>query len=162
MQAGKILVAKHHGTFVIKMVGDVRLTLCTTIDDYFDEIFSSPEFTGVVIDLSEAEGIDSTSLGLLAKLAIQAKKRYQLIPIIVSPNPCITRLLDSMGFDKVFAIRDKIEQVASGALGELPVKCADEDCVRSKIIEAHRVLMALNEKNRQTFSSLVSTLETLR
>ena len=40
MQAGKILVAQHQGAFVIKLVGDVRLTLCTTIDDYFSEMFS--------------------------------------------------------------------------------------------------------------------------
>ncbi len=162
MQTGKILVAQHQGAFVIKLVGDVRLTLCTTIDDYFNEMFSSPDFIGVVTDLSEAEGIDSTSLGLLAKLAIQAKQRYQLVPIIISPNPNITRLLDSMGFAKVFEIREEVCQHAAEDLGELPVICADEDCVRSKIIEAHRVLMEMNEENRETFSALMTTLEASR
>ena len=155
-------MAQHQGAFVIKLVGDVRLTLCTTIDEYFDEMFSNPDFIGVVIDLSEAEGIDSTSLGLLAKLAIQAKQRYQLVPIILSPNPDITRLLDSMGFAKVFDIRQDIAGHTTDDLGELPVVCADEDCVRNKVIEAHRVLMELNEKNRETFSALVSTLESSR
>lgn len=158
MPDGKILVAEHQGTFVIKLVGDVRLTLCTTIDDYFNEMFACPEFTGVLIDLSDAECIDSTSLGMLAKLAVQARHHYQLVPIIVSPNPNITRLLDSMGFGKVFDICRSVAQPEQ-TLGELPVVSADEDKVRLKIIEAHRTLMDLNEKNRETFSSLVNMLE---
>lgn len=36
---------------------------------------------------------------------------------------------------------------------------ADEDAIRNKIIEAHRVLMTLNDENHETFSALVSTLE---
>ena len=159
MQAGKILVGQYQGAFVIKLVGDVRLTLCTTIDDYFNQMFGGPDFVGVVIDLSEAEGIDSTSLGLLAKLAIQAKQLYQLIPMVVSPNPNISRLLTSMGFDKVFDICESAEKSAKGELSELAVVCGDENCVRSKIIEAHRILMNLNEENRQAFSALVTTLE---
>jgi anti-anti-sigma factor len=159
MQMGKILVAQHDGAFVIKLVGDVRLTLCNTIDDYFSEMFSCPHFVGVIIDLSESDGIDSTSLGLLAKLAIQAKLKHQLVPMIISPNPNITRLLDSMGFNKVFDICQAVEQPLDDNLGELPVINADQECTRQKIIEAHRTLMDLNEENRQTFSSLVNTLE---
>ena len=159
MQTGKILVAKHQGTFVIKLVGDVRLTLCTTIDDYFSEMFASTVVNGVVVDLSEAEGIDSTSLGLLAKLAVQAKHHYQLVPIIFSPNPSITRLLDSMGFNQVFDIHQHMGEQPCDNLGELPLKSTDETCCRSKVIEAHRVLMELNETNRETFSALVDTLE---
>lgn len=161
MEQGKILVAQHGGVSVIKLVGDVRLTLCTTIDDYFNEMFSAPGFTGVLIDLSDACCIDSTTLGMLAKLAVQSRQRYHLIPIIISPNPDITRLLDSMGFDKVFDIRAvaQAKQQNDAYSRELPLVPADEDCVRSKVIEAHRVLMELNEKNRETFSPLVSTLE---
>lgn len=162
MQAGKILVAEHQGTYVIKLVGDVRLTLCTTIDEYFNKMFTAPDFVGVVIDLSEAEGIDSTSLGLLAKLAIEARKRYQMVPIIISPNPDITRLLDSMGFDKVFEIREDSPVRLADDMGELPLVNADEDCVRCKVIEAHRTLMELNEKNREIFSDLVDSLEVSR
>lgn len=161
MQSGKILVAQHEGTFVIKFVGDVRLTLCTTIDEFFGKMFSTPGFLGVVIDLSEAEGIDSTSLGLLAKLAIHAKKQYQLTPIIICPNPNITRLLNSMGFDQVFDIRQSNETLVDTGrnLGELPLLNADLSCIKEKIIEAHRILIDMNEHNRNEFSDLVATLE---
>ena len=76
MQEGRILAASHDGAYVIRFVGDVRLTLCTTIDDYFQHMFEDPEFTSVWVDLCEAEGIDSTTLGLLAKLALKVKENY--------------------------------------------------------------------------------------
>lgn len=159
MQSGKILAAEHQGSYVIKLVGDVRLTLCTTIDDYFDSMFSCPDFVGVIIDLSEVVGIDSTSLGLLAKLAIRARKKFNLVPIILCPDPDILRLLESMGFRQVFDIREDLD-IIDDDLDELDVKSADENCIRDKIIESHRVLMEMNEKNRKTFASLMTTLET--
>ncbi|MEE8057779.1 MAG: anti-anti-sigma factor, partial [Pseudomonadales bacterium] len=97
-----------------------------------------------------------------AKLAIQAKQYYQLIPMILSPNPNISRLLYSMGFDKVFQICDTVVGQSGDGLGELPMVCANEDCVRNKILEAHRTLMDLNDKNREAFAALVTTLEASR
>lgn len=158
MQPGKILVAEHEGIFLVKMVGDVRLTLCSTIDDFFEKMFSNPAFLAVTIDVTEADGIDSTSLGLLAKLALQAKLRFQLIPSILSTNPNITRLLESMGFNKVFDIRKQPLNCADD-FGELPVIACNEEDARCKILEAHQVLMGMNEKNHATFSELVTALE---
>ena len=39
MQEGRILAATHDGAYLIRLEGDVRLTLCTTIDDYFQKMF---------------------------------------------------------------------------------------------------------------------------
>lgn len=158
MHPGKILVAEHDGSFVIKLEGDVRLTLCTTLEDFFEEMFNAPEFSSVVIDLSDTENIDSTTLGLLAKLALMAKQRYKLMPAILSTNPDITRILESMGFDRVFAIRQQPLNTDED-LGELPqVECTEEEA-RQRVLEAHRVLMGLNEQNRAKFRELVSLLE---
>ena len=70
MQPGKILVAEQGGAFVIKMVGDVRLTFCTALDDFLERMFASPGFVSVIVELGEADNIDSTTLGQLAKLAL--------------------------------------------------------------------------------------------
>jgi anti-anti-sigma factor len=160
MKMGKILVAQHLGAYVIKLVGDVRLTLCVAIDEYFNRMFDDPEFVGVVVDLSKAEGIDSTTLGMLAKLAIRAKRQFQHTPMILSPNPDINRLLSSMGFGKVFTISDSAQSAIGPAVevGELEPACNNEDCVKAKIIEAHQVLMSMNDKNKATFSALMSNL----
>lgn len=158
MQSGKMLVADYQGTYMIKLVGDVRLTLCSTIDQYLDDMLAGDGFLAVVVDLSETEGIDSTSLGLLAKIAIQAKKRCKKTPTVLSPDPNITRLLESMGFHKIFNICSQTMQTERD-LEELPVVAGDEECVRCKVVEAHKVLMGMNETNKANFEDLVTALE---
>lgn len=71
MAAGRVLVAMHQEAWVVKMVGDVRMTLCNTIDYCLQKMFDDSKFQTVIVDLTETEGIDSTSLGLLAKLSIR-------------------------------------------------------------------------------------------
>lgn len=161
MQSGKILVAQQGGAFVIKLAGDVRLTFCTTLDEFFDRMFAEPNFASVIIDLCEAENIDSTTLGQLAKLAITAKRTHRLVPVVLSTNPNITRILTSMGFERVFDIREQRPHTEE-QLAELPVVPGSETVVRDTVLEAHRVLMGMNEKNSAQFRELVCALEATR
>lgn len=158
MPGGKILVAEHQGAYVIKLVGDVRVTLCVAFDDYLEQMLVPGRFHSVIIDLSEAEGIDSTTLGLLAKVAIRAESRFRYKPVIVSTNESITRLLRSMGFDAVFDIHTRALD-SDDTLQALSVADCSEAEVRLKVIEAHRLLMGMNEENRARFSELVTSLE---
>lgn len=158
MDEGKILVADHQGAFLIKLVGDVRVTLCVAFDDYVERMLKASNFHSVVIDLSEAEGIDSTTLGLLAKVSIRAGRQYGYRPAIVSTNPSITRLIDSMGFGAVFDIRTS-RPATEEDLVSLPVVHCGEEVVRQRVIEAHRLLMGMNDDNRKRFTELVTTLE---
>ncbi|MDE1461619.1 STAS domain-containing protein [Spartinivicinus poritis] len=158
MTVGKIQFAESEGTYILKFVGDVRLTLCSTLDTFLDKMFAQPDFRSVIVDLTETEGIDSTSLGLLAKLSIQAKRRFGLIPTIVSTNEDINRVLLSMGFDQVFIlVRDQLQE--NQQMSELPCQECSEQVAKEKVLDAHKVLMSMNEKNRNTFKDLVKSLE---
>lgn len=162
MQAGRILVADHDGVYVMKFVGDVRVTLCSSLDQFVDSMFSHVNFTSVLIDLTESDGIDSTTLGLLAKLSLESKKITGSVPMIISTREGITRLLMSMGFEKVFDIHTEglgSETICDGEGGELSAVDCPEDEVKEKVIEAHKMLMSLNAKNKATFSDLVQNLE---
>ena len=159
--AGRILVAHHDGVYLMKFVGDVRVTLCAAVDAFLDTMLSNPQFKSVVVDLSRTTGIDSTSLGILAKLSIRTRERFGFVPTLVSTNSDITRVLNTMGFDDVFHIVEKpIEHKEQ--FGELhPFDCDEED-MRQRVLDAHRVLMSLNESNREAFQDLVETLEACR
>jgi anti-anti-sigma factor len=157
-QCGKILVADHHGSFLIKLVGDVRVTLCVAFDDYLSQMLVPGKFHSAIIDLCDAQGIDSTTLGLIAKVAIQASQQFDYTPTIVSTRPGITRLIESMGFGSVFDIRTEALETDESLRALQMVDCS-EDVVRDKVIEAHRVLMGLNDENRAKFSELVTSLE---
>lgn len=161
MQPGKILYAEHQGTYVLKLIGDVRVTLCAALDEFLEQMFSHPKFTSVLIDLTETEGIDSTTLGILAKLSIQAKKRYNQTPVIYSTHADITRILVSMGFDDVFDIRDVVSDELPD-LGELPLCEQSAEQMREKVLEAHRILVGLNAENKLKFHELIESLEASR
>src|SRR5690606_27643875 len=158
MKPGQILVADHQGVHVIKMLGDVRLTLCISFDQFIDAMFKSPDFTSVLFDLSEAEAIDSTTLGLMAKISILGQERCGIMPVILASNPSIQRILQTMGFADIFTIVDRLD---APFMAEQPLKClnCDEQQVKETVIEAHKILMGLNASNADTFRNLVNMLE---
>jgi anti-anti-sigma factor len=156
--SGRILVGSHQGVYLILFEGDVRLTLCSAVDGYIDNMFRDSGFKSVVVDLSATDGIDSTSLGILAKLSIQAEKLHGFKPTLVSTRRDITRILLSMGFDDVFTI---VEQPLEHEhqLGELTRVETTEEEMRLRVLDAHRTLMGLNDANREAFHDLVDSLQ---
>lgn len=157
--SGKVLAAAYDGLYELKFVGDVRLALSAALDGYIKGMFADPQFKSVLVDLSEADGIDSTSLGVLAKLSVQASDRFSYQPTLVSTRADITRILNTMGFDDLFNIIDSpLERTSQ--LAELPcLPLAGEDELRGQVIDAHRTLMSMNARNRETFKDLVAALE---
>lgn len=155
---GKAFYAVHQGTYVVKLVGEIRVPICTTLDNFIENMFSSSQLHSVLIDLSETTVIDSTALGLLAKIAIRSRKRFNRKPLIVSPQPDITRILDTMGFEKVFNIVNE-KPVKTTHLSEMPRVACDEYSACEKVLEAHRLLMELNAENREVFKDVVAELE---
>jgi anti-anti-sigma factor len=158
MSRGRILAAEHHGAYALKLVGDVRVNLCSSIDDYFDRMFQDPAFESVLVDLCEAEGIDSTTLGLLAKLALRVRKQYGLRPPIYSSDASINRLLSSMAFNKLFDIREE-DCRDSDCIDEIPTVSEDAEKAKEKVIEAHRILMDMSDDNQERFRDLMAVLE---
>ena len=158
MNKGRILQARQQGNLILRFLGDVRLTLCPSLDAFLETVYQGGDLRAVVVDLSEVEGVDSTTLGLLAKMTIRLKRDFKIIASIISVNPDITRLLLSMGFDQIFIICQKPLTTAE-QLDEIPmIECAEET-VREQIIQAHKILMDLNEKNKAQFQELMAILQ---
>ncbi len=158
MSDGEIFYACQDGHYVLKFVGEVRLTLCSTIDTHLEYCLSKEIISDTLVDLTETTNIDSTSLGLVAKLAIKCSERDMPKPTLVSTNPDITQILIAMGFDQVFLLLDFLPTSAKD-LKQVPFVVESEDDVRQRIIQAHKVLIDLNESNRSAFKDLVETLE---
>ena len=159
MIPGKIQFAESEGTYVLKLIGEVRLTLCSSLEQFLALMFNEPGFKSVIIDLSESDTIDSTSLGVLAKLSIEARRRFNQTPVLISPQPDITRILMSMGFERIFLIVHETRNAQERGMNELQCETGCEASTHASVLDAHRVLMNLNENNRKAFSDLVKQLE---
>lgn len=158
MNSGKILAAEYNQMPVLKLVGDVRVLMSSTIDNYFSSLYSKAILDAMIVDLTETTGIDSTALGLLAKMAIQLRNRFNVKPSIISTNPDITKILKGMSFDIIFDIVE--EPLSSDAnFGELNHVDETDDVVKQKVIIAHQALMTLSNENKLEFQDLVSALK---
>jgi anti-anti-sigma factor len=155
---GAIYYAMRDSHYVIKFVGEIRLTLCGALDRHLERVLSSGKCDHVLVDLTESEFLDSTTLGLIAKIAIRAKEQDLEDPVLVSTNADVTRTLLNMGFDRIFVILDSLP-LSVTELKQVPLVQESLEATQQRIINAHKVLMSLNDTNYQAFSNLVSTLE---
>lgn len=155
---GRLKAAFDAGVFVLKLCGDVRLTLCATLDYEAQRLADMPGLTAVIVDLREATNVDSTALGFLAKVALAVKGRLDHPPTIVVDHPDVRRMLDVMGFSRYFTLV-QATIAEPGGLAELPAVQADEEGLQERILEAHRILMRMNEHNREEFQPLIDLLE---
>lgn len=156
---GKILLAKQDGIYMLKFIGDVRLTLCGAMDNLLTTILQSEGFCAATVDLTQTQTIDSTSLGLLARLALRVQETYEQRLNIVSTRPDINRILRSMGFHQIADLIQSPLSLLSAEEREVENTLLEEDALRSRVIEAHQIMMSMNDDNREKFKDLLAELE---
>ena len=156
-QTSQVLYASREGVHCLRFVGDIRYALAPSVNRFVDELFEAEAPKEFVIDLTQTRGIDSTSLGVLARIATRMQEHAGPRVTIVSTRHDITEILLTMGFDEVFDIVTEPPDVP--AAKALPVEEADRNSLARTVVEAHRILMSLNEYNRELFRDLVAVFE---
>ena len=158
MAQGSVSHASHEGVQVLRFSGDIRYPLSPMVDRFVQQLFAAGLPAGFVVDLTETKSIDSTNLGLIARIAERMRKGGGTRVTIVCDEPDIQDLLAGIGFDAVF----RIVEFSKPVLGEeqtLSKSETDRDALADIILEAHRTLMAMNEQNREMFRDVVKAIE---
>jgi len=158
MNEGKYQFAENDNFYIIKMSGNLKYTGSGGFDTFVDNIFSKIENKDVVVDLTETQYIDSTNLGILAKISDTMQTKYEKKTTIISSNPDITTLLTNIGFDDYFTILDECPDTNT-ALSDISEMVTGNRSMALMMLEAHKSLMELNDKNKGVFSSVVDLLE---
>jgi len=158
MSEGKILYSKKEQRYFIKLSGDLRFTSGRDFDSLLERMFKDTDMKDVMIDMSEANYLDSTMLGLLAKIANFFITKFQKKVTILSTNEDINYLLNNIGLDNVFIIVTSCE-VTPEVLENIPnINSSDRENAMT-ILDAHRQLVNLNEKNSEVFKDVIELLE---
>ena len=158
MSVGKILVSDDQGNYLLKLIGDVRVTLCGSLNHHMETIFGRQDVKNVIVDMLEAEGLDSTTLGLMAKLGLHCRKEYGINVQVFCQNPSILRTLDCMGLEDIFDIIQEVPTI-NAELHSIESVSPEVDEIRRQVVEAHRLLMELNPDNSKEFIDLIRALE---
>jgi anti-anti-sigma factor len=157
MTAGQAFYVKQGNTCIIKLVGDIRYTMSCSVDNFLERLFAQENCNDMLIDLSEVDCIDSTSLGLLAKAANFMQDRFTRKITLLSTNQDINRLLDSVGFTEVFNIcNNGVNRLET--MQHLRFVEPDKAQLTKTMFEAHKVLSDMNDKNREMFKDVVEAL----
>ena len=157
---GRVLSAVHGARCFLRFEGTVRFMVGNRLEKYVRGLFATSKVGHVFIDLTSAEHLDSTILGILARISRYQQNRNASRPTIFCSKDDIRLLLDTMGFDEVFEIRDESPGgIWPEDMGEIP---ETEPSVQEKagtILRAHKELMGMGDGNRELFRGAVEELE---
>ncbi len=152
-----MLVAQEQQACILKLVGDVRVNLCKT----FDEFITSVHVQGrdhVIVDLGEATNLDSTTLGLIAKLALYCRTEMGFDLQIFCPTDDVMQLLNTMGIQHIAHV-ERGTCLKCGGYTELSELELQESDAKQRVLDAHQILMSLNQENQDRFKDLVAHLQ---
>ncbi len=164
MSVGHVTHAAQKGVHVLRYFGNVNYTLAPGLQQFLQHLFVADQVSGLVFDLTAAESLDSTNLGLMARANEQIRETGAPNSVIISGNDDIDVVLRSMGFDQTFDLLPAEPLAAGSELGE-----ATSDAVvtaspsaaelQRTMIDAHRALVRLSEAGRLAFEPVVACLE---
>lgn len=156
--SGSILAASVDGIEYIKFVGTVRYSHCGGLETHIDKLFANQDVSEVVIDLEKAEILDSTALGLLARVAIEFKKLSDRKPVIFLTEGELTNIIKRVCFDQVFDLVFDREGHSLENMEELVSQPQNEEQVLKRVVEAHRNLARLSKENESLYTDITSAI----
>jgi len=139
------------------MVGDLKYTECASLDEFLDEMLGEKKVEEVIIDLSDADWLDSTNLGLLAKISRYSIKNHNKKPVLFSINDDLNQLLDNMGFNNFFNLINKLDE-QKYQLQEMEAVQKSRQSMKKIMLEAHESLIELSDENKEKFKNVVEVL----
>ena len=153
----QFMYSSNSDKYFIKIIGPARYTNCTDFNNFVNTIISKSAFQDILLDLRETDFIDSTNLGLIAKLAGAVFTKFQRRMTVISTNLDINDLLINTGFDQIMLIIDNPQEFVTG-LNVLPDTPSTERDLAKMMLDAHMELTQLNGVNKQEFKTVVDML----
>jgi anti-anti-sigma factor len=153
---GRVLYAERDGTCGLRFEGPIRYTMAPSVDAFLGDLLRTRAPRMICADLSDIESIDSTGIGLLAKIAIGQRRAGRAKPLLFSSRSDINEMLRTVCLDDVFQMVDEAP-AAEVVATSIPVAASERELART-ILEAHRLLCQLSEGNRALFRDVVDGL----
>ena len=99
---GHVTHAAREGVHVLRYFGAVNYTLAPGLQRFLQHLIHAGSVSGLVFDLTQAESLDSTNLGLMGRVNEEVHGLGAANSVIIFRNDDIDAVLRSMGFDQTF------------------------------------------------------------
>ncbi len=158
MRENRYLAALEGSRCFLKLEGRLTYQICAPFDSFCCALTENSLVTEVIVDLCDAEYLDSTNLGILAGLA-----EYQLRKSGTKPCVCISggdlrTILESMGLEEIMKLNETPASGPSIPYREIQAVSEVRRNLSSLMYASHKTLSDLNERNRNSFASLLDLL----
>ena len=153
--------AKIDNKYIIKLSGELKYKWSSGFNNFLQKIFQKDDFDEIVVDLSETSYIDSTNIGLLAKIArFSLRKFSRKLPVIVDQkDEDVKELLIGMGFNKLCNFI-KIPENFDHQYKTIKDSRKSKEDLGKMILDAHKTLSKISQKiknNLKTLSNYLSS-----
>jgi anti-anti-sigma factor len=151
---------------VLRLVGPIRFTSARALRRFVDDVVAHDgdgDF-GVALDLRGVEMIDSTGLGLLARVGRFSLEQAGRRAVIVCPDNDVATCLRSAAFDQLFLMLDEYPYRHDGPFTEIALEPSDcgagaEPEIGRILLDAHRDLACISERNLEVYRDVIAALE---
>jgi len=155
---GAIYSTKVGSVVYLRFTGVIRYSQCAGLEIYINQLFRDSNFTDIAIDLEKAEMLDSTALGLLARISIEYKEMSNKKPVIFLHNGELAQILKRVCFDQVFNIVSKPKNEFDMSFVELsPIPTSEEETLEC-VLKAHKDLAELSNDNAHFFTDITQAI----
>ena len=151
METGEVFLSEKDGVQHIRVKGNASFVCAPPLRELAKKLAAEP-FGGLQIDLEECTWMDSTFMGMLAMLGLNAKKKG--VPAeIVNASEQNEKLLGGLGLKKVFAFQAGPFMAA----GDAPAASNDTSAEgrARNVLDAHQTLMDIDISNVRKFEKVV-------
>ena len=156
MSSGETIVTGGGERYAVKATGRATFECVAPLRTLAKEL-DTADFKQVDVDLADCQGMDSTYMGVLAMIALRAKKIGAVISIYNASELAKNQLF-GLGLKKLF-------QFAEGTveMGELAAPAAiapvDQITHATTVLEAHKTLMDVDQDNVEKFEKVVDFVQ---
>ncbi|MGZ4202796.1 MAG: STAS domain-containing protein [Thermoleophilaceae bacterium] len=105
---------------VIRLQGEVDLYAAPELKDHVNRAIESGK-TKLILDLSEATFIDSTTLGILVSGMKRLRPRGGMLAVLC-PDPTMARIFDITGLNRMFSVHDTLDAAMAALESTAPAQ----------------------------------------
>lgn len=157
MEHKAFYIGTYNKSLYIKLYGDITLKNILPLKKFLQDL-DLAYFFHIIFDFQETEYLDSTSLGIIINTGLGYKELSNRKLSFINMPKGLDESFITFGF---YEIADINKNVTMSFNQETLVPLPDEsEKISGKgILEAHKALADINEKNKEKFKTLIDLLE---
>lgn len=154
----EILIARKQNKYQIRVLGRATFDCSPPLRSLANNL-KNDQISAVDVDLGSCTGMDSTFMGILAMIGLEARKLNAPMTII-NANESNLALLDGLGLKKLFEFKETnpFDEAEKQQWQEQKNKAELKESTET-VLDAHKTLMDVDEKNVPKFENVVEFAE---